>query len=101
MKKVFTILSLLAISSTGLAANTCVKETLAVAKMNLDSKAKAYGFPESFIIESSLRMISQSNDGSIIYSVGGDIYKGEYDIQIGMDSSCSIESLRITDTSTR
>jgi hypothetical protein len=35
----------------------------------------------------------------MVYSLNGEIYRGEYKIQVGLDSSCSIESLTITDVS--
>jgi len=77
----------------------CAKEAVAIAKMALDSKAKAYGFSESTLIKGSLMLESMSSSGERIFSIGGDIYKGEYNIVISLDELCSIESVTIMDVS--
>lgn len=98
MKKMTTIIGLMIISSTVFAAN-CDKEALDIAKMNLDSKARSYQFPEGDIMTQSLKKISSKKNGSLIYSVGSYIYKSEYNIRVQLDSSCSVESVRITEVS--
>jgi hypothetical protein len=101
MKTIVAILSLMSISSTVFAVENCGKEALEIIKMNLDSKAKVYGFAGSSINESLLKVVGQSSDGSIEYSVSGDIYKSQYSIRVGLDSSCSLEALKIKDISPR
>ena len=97
MKVLLAILSLVSFSTTVLAADSCGNTVTEIAKMNLDSKAKAYGFAESSLIESSLKKLSSTKDGSMVYSVGGDIYKAEYSVEVKLDSSCGVESVVITE----
>lgn len=99
MKNIISVLSLILISSPALAKN-CDKEAVAIAKLNLDSKAKAYGFNSSDIMESSLKKLSEGAD-TISYSISGEIYKGEYEITLSLDNSCSIKSLNIKDVSAK
>jgi hypothetical protein len=78
----------------------CAKEALDIAKMALNSKGKAYGFRESFIVvlEESLKQEGVSSNGKLKFSVGGEIGKGEYDIVIKVeDELCSLESVVIKD----
>jgi hypothetical protein len=95
MKVIFAILSLVSISSTVLAAD-CEKAVLELAKANLDSKAKAYSFESSDINESTLKKVRKdSKTGSALYIVAGSIYRANYIIHVGVDSSCGIETLKI------
>ena len=95
MKTIIAILSLVSISSTVFASN-CEKAVLEIAKANLDSKAKAYGFKSSDIAANTLKKVSEnSNTGASSYSLLGSIYKADYNIQVGVDSSCSIKTLKI------
>jgi hypothetical protein len=97
MKVFLAILSLVSFSTTVFAADSCANTVKEIAKMNLDSKAKAYGFAESSLIESSLKQMSTNKEGSMVYSIGGDIYKAEYSVEVKMDSSCGVESIVITE----
>ncbi len=95
MKALIAILSLVSISSTVFAAN-CEKAALEIAKLNLDSKAKAYSFDSSDIAANTLKKVSENAEtGATLYTVVGFIYKAGYQIQVGLDSSCSVESLQI------
>lgn len=95
MKVIIAILGLVSLSSTVFAAN-CEKAVLELAQVNLDSKAKAYNFESSYITAATLKKISEnSKSGASLYTVVGSIYKADYKIQVGVDSSCSIETLTI------
>lgn len=96
MKVLLTILSLVSFSTT-VFASTCDKTVIEIAKMNLASKAMAYGFAESSLIQSSLKQLNSTKDGSFVYLIGGDIYKAEYSIRVQVDSSCGVESVNITE----
>ena len=97
MKVLVAILSLVSLSTTVFAATKCDSAVIEIAQANLDLKAKASQFSGSTIIEDSLKQLSSTKDGSLVYSVGGDIYKGEYSIEVQMDSFCSVETVRITE----
>ena len=97
MMKLQAIFTVLAISSTVFAADKCDKAAIDLAKMNLDSKAKAYAFPESYVNAKSLKLLSQSKD-VVSYSMIGNINKAGYTIQIDLDSTCSIMALKIQES---
>lgn len=95
MKIAIAIFGLVSMSMTVFAAD-CNKAVLEIAKLNLDSKAKAYGFEQSYISEGTLKKISQNEkSGAAMYSVVGSIYRADYSVLVGVDSSCSIETLKI------
>jgi hypothetical protein len=101
-KILVALLSLIVLSSSAFAANTddnCKQAAINIAKMNLDSKAQAYGFTASDIEASSVQLVHQDNEGALLYDMNGSIYKGSYDVQVGLDSSCGVESVKIQDMS--
>lgn len=95
------LLSLMILSSTAFAtgSDNCKQAAIDIARMNLDSKAQAYGFTGGDIESSSAKLVHQDNEGALIYDMTGDIYKAVYDVQVGLDSSCSVESVKIHDLS--
>ena len=97
MKIFASILTATFFSTAVFAANACDQTALDIAKMNMDSKAKAYSFESSDIMASSLRKISSANSGEIKYSVTGFIYKAQYSIELKLDSSCGIQSVSINE----
>jgi hypothetical protein len=103
MKKIAIMaVAMMGISSAVFAgtAPECSKQALDLAKMNLDAKAKAYGFSESHIVASSLKSEKPAANGLLAFSVGGEIYKGKYAIKVVLeDSNCGIVSLKIVDVS--
>ncbi|WP_413576499.1 hypothetical protein ACLVWU_00475 [Bdellovibrio sp. HCB290] len=97
MRNVTTILGLMLMSSMVFASD-CNTAVLKVAKLNIDLKAKAYGFESGGIIKNSLKKVNQDSEtGSTAYMLGGWIYKSDYEIQVVVDSSCGIETLKIID----
>ncbi len=92
-------LGVLSLSTQGLAAASCDKTALEVAKLNLDAKAKAYGFSSQFssLVEPSLTLRRTTPSGSSVYTVGGKIYKGLYSIRMRLDSSCGVEAVLIAE----
>jgi hypothetical protein len=96
MKKTIFALVFTALTLPAFAALECHNEALEIAKINLDAKAKAYGFSESYINEDSLTRVAKTRETQTL-SVGGAIYKGEYEVIMSLDGLCSLEILTINE----
>lgn len=93
-----SIIGLLASSvvfaTTSTTAN-CQIAALEIAKLNLNQKAKSYGFSYSDISDTTITPISGKNTDALSYSVIGYIYKATYNITVSVDTSCGVEQVRI------
>ena len=94
MKKILVLLSF--ISLNALAGTDCIGEASNIAKMNLDQKAKAYGF-ESSDLETmpSDVSVAKKTDESSLFKFVGYIYKATYEVSVSVDSSCGVEAVLI------
>lgn len=98
MRVSLAVLGAMLLSTTAFAGADCSKAALAIAKLNLDSKARAFGTSESDIIDETIKQIHPKKKGSLAYSLEGDIYKAQYDITVQVESDdCSVESVRIVE----
>lgn len=79
-------------------ANKCKAAVTEIAKMNMDQKAKAYNFDESAISVAVFeKSVQGENEKNYIYNVDAYIYKGNYNVEVTVDSSCSVNSVKITE----
>lgn len=112
MKKLITILSLVAISSTAFAGklSRCENEILEAAQANIDLKAKAYkvdGLISGTIVTESLTQIKDEEkdqgkqEGSISATMRAKIHVGRYEVKVTVDHWCSVEKIKITDNGER
>lgn len=102
MKKIILALSLV-ISSVSF-ANDCSQEAMNVAKVNLDQRARSYGFEYSSISPDSADLpveIITAQNGEVlsVHTVYGSIYKAEYTVKVTLDSLCAIHNVSIQDDS--
>jgi hypothetical protein len=95
MKAFAALFVTLAISSTGWSASECTGTLRDLAKLNLDQKAKAYGFSSSDITSEPLQVTALKD--SVVIDFTGFIYKAEYSVSVKADSSCGVESVGITE----
>jgi hypothetical protein len=96
MKKVlfFVVSSLLTI--TAVAKEDCAKAAFDIAKLNLDSKARAYRFENSDFQETAPKYIDyNAKKDTETFAFDGYIYKASYALLVEVDSSCSVESVKI------
>lgn len=94
MKTLLVLLSF--ISLNALAGTDCIGEASNIAKMNLDQKAKAYGFESSDLeaIPSDISTAKKADESSLFKFVGY-IYKASYEVSVSIDSSCGVEAVVI------
>ncbi|MBY0554638.1 hypothetical protein K2P97_08920 [bacterium] len=79
-------------------ANKCKAAVTEIAKMNMDQHAKASGFEQSDIGETIFDKSEQGDEEKLyIYNVDAFIYKGNYNVEVKVDSSCAINSVKITE----
>lgn len=87
----------LALSSISYAESMlCLSQATRTAKINLFLKARNMGFLKGGNLDENV--ISIKKDGkSAKYQFSGSIYKGNYLLDVKVDSLCSLESLVIQD----
>lgn len=97
MKRIIIAMALTLVSFQSFATSECGVSALEVARVNLDQKARAYGFEDGSAIEEETLVLTEegSDVGSSTYKVDGYIYKAGYTVTVRLDSSCGLESLKI------
>lgn len=78
--------------------NKCRAAVTEIAKMNMNQKAKAAGFEQSDLGETIFDKSTQE-DGEKLYIYNTDtyIYKGNYNVEVKVDSMCAVNSVKITE----
>ena len=100
MKYFLAAFVVLALSPAAFAVGSaleCKSEAEAIAKMNLDQKARAYQ-DEQADMTPSLTKLKKGSVSRATYEVIGAIYRTDYRVQVTVDSSCSVEAVRLTVT---
>ncbi|MBK9321616.1 MAG: hypothetical protein IPM97_01430 [Bdellovibrionaceae bacterium] len=77
----------------------CREAASGIAKLNIDQKARAYTFQEGQILEKAkFKESEQVGDEKLyIYNVEAFISKATYNVEVKVDSSCSVNSVKITE----
>jgi hypothetical protein len=79
-------------------AAECKSAATDIAKMNMDQKAKKYLFDSSGVDEAVFnKSIDKYRDKLYIYNVDASIYKARYNVEVTVDSSCAVDSVKITE----
>lgn len=106
MKKLGLILLVLTLSTSSFAFD-CSVQAKKVAKMNLDQVAIIYGFESSDVIDSAVLVRTETVKVTVditetlsVFSVAGNIYKGNYTVTVTLDSFCGTRNVNIHDDST-
>ena len=76
--------------------NECRSAATEIAKMNMDQKAKSYGFDSASVSEAVYKKsIQKKYEKNYVYSVESNIYKASYTATVVVDSSCGAISISI------
>ncbi|MEQ1721750.1 MAG: hypothetical protein ABL930_01150 [Pseudobdellovibrio sp.] len=79
-------------------AGECRAAATEIAKMNMDQKAKAYLFDSSDVGETVFdKSITNDTEKLYVYNVDAFIYRGNYNVEVTVDSSCAVDSVKITE----
>lgn len=79
-------------------ANKCRAAVSEIAKMNMNQKAKAGGFEQSDLGETIFeKSVNESDEKLYIYNTDAYIYKGNYNVEVKVDSMCAVNSVKITE----
>ena len=87
-----TVLADIPMPGRASALNRCKNAAKAVAKMNMDQKAQAYSFQTSYVDDASDAV---KNGDLLKYSLSADIYRANYTVEVILDTSCAVHSVKI------
>ncbi len=77
----------------------CREQVKSLAQMNMDQKAKSYGFASADVDNLDVVTldgeIATKNEKLYKFSTGSYIYKGSYIVNVVLDSSCAVSSVII------
>ena len=94
MNKILSMI-LASLSCMAFAKDDCASAAKEVAKLNLDSKARAYSFEYSDIPEAASKVVRDEKRDSQTYFYDGYIYKAYYEVAVEVDSSCGVKTVKI------
>ncbi len=95
------VLSTFSIAKAESMLEKCKVEVKSIAQMNMDQKARSYGFDgaavDSLDVVTLDREIETKIEKLYEFSTGAYIYKGSYTVKVVLDSSCAVSSVNITE----